>query len=153
MQTENSPQIEVAKVAVPPEPVIIDERPVFKVGPTPFATGIKKYEPGELVVWAVPEGWDDTKYGKHWASYGPSTTFIPMNPPAKKVLADHIKLLAEKAKKPPTADDERAAKLEKLVLDLLASQGEAQAEARRAQARHEELMERLIASQESKGKK
>lgn len=131
--------------------VVIDERPVFKLT-SPFATGIKLYAPDEVIVWAVPEGWNEVKNGKHFAAFGPSTTFIPLNPPAEKLMAEHIARLKEINKPKPTADDERASKLEKLVLALLSEQGEAKAEARRAQARHEELMERLIASQEKKGK-
>lgn len=133
------------------ETVVKDERPIFRVTQAPgFATGIKMYAPGEEIVWSVPEGWDAKKYGAHFASYGPSTTFEPVNPPAEKLLADHHAKLKELRKPKPTADDERAAKLEKMVLDMLNAQGEAQAEARRAQARHEELMERLIAAQEKK---
>lgn len=128
-----------------------DERPIFRVTQAPgFATGIKMYAPGEEIVWAVPEGWDEKKYGKHFASYGPSSTFTPLNAAAEKLMVEYKAKLAEMRKPKPTADDERAAKLEGLVLDLLKSQGEAQAESRRAQARHEELMERLISAQEKK---
>lgn len=128
-----------------------DERPIFRVTQAPgFATGVKMYAPGEEIVWAVPEDWNVAKYGKHFASYGPSTTFEAMNPAAEKLAESHKQKIAEALKPKPTADDERAAKLEKLVLDMIATQGEAQAEARRAQARHEELMERLIAAQEKK---
>lgn len=128
-----------------------DERPIFRVEQAPgFATGIKMYAPGEEIVWAVPEGWDEKKYGKHFASYGPSSTFTPLNTAAEKLMAEYKAKLAEMRKPKPTADDERAAKLEKLVLDMLAAQGEAQAEARRAQARHEELMSQLIEAQTKK---
>lgn len=128
-----------------------DERPIFRVKQAPgFATGIKMYAPDDEIVWEVPEGWDEKKYGKHFASYGPSTSFEAVNPPAEKLLEAHKAKIVELRKPKPTADDERAAKLEKLVLDMLAAQGEAQAEARRAQARHEELMERLISAQEKK---
>lgn len=127
-----------------------DERPIFRVKSGPFATGVKLYQPEEEIVWAVPEGWDEKKYGKHFAEYGPSLSFEPLNEAAVKRMADHKKLVAEKNLPKPTRDDERASKLEKLVLDMLNAQGEAQAEARRAQARHEELMEKLVAAQEKK---
>lgn len=128
-----------------------DERPIFRVTQAPgFATGVKMYSPGEEIVWAVPEEWNVQKYGRHFASYGPSTSFEAMNPAAEKLAQAH-KIKIEELRKPkPTADDERAAKLEKLVLDLLAAQGEAQAEARRSQARYEELMEQLIEAQTKK---
>lgn len=131
-------------------PSASDERPIFRVVSGTFATGVKLYAPGEEIVWAIPEGWDDKKYGKHFAAYGPSLTFEPLNQAAEKRMEEHKKLVAEKNQPKPTRDDERAAKLEKLVLDMLNAQGEAQAEARRAQARHEELMEKLVAAQEKK---
>lgn len=133
-------------------PSASDERPIFRVTSGTFATGVKLYQPGEEIVWAVPEGWDDRKYGKHFSAHGPSLSFEPMNAAAVKRMEEHKKVVAEKNQPKPTRDDERAAKLEKMVLDLLNAQGEAQAEARRAQARHDELMERLIAAQEGKKK-
>jgi hypothetical protein len=78
---------------------------VFKVTQAGgFATGLKKYEPGELVVWEVPPGWNDKKYGKHFAHYGPSVTFEPMNPPAVDVMAKHKKLLEEKNRPKPSEE-------------------------------------------------
>jgi hypothetical protein len=143
---------EAAKTAE--EKVVLDERPIFRVQQAGgFATGLKKYEPGEDVVWEVPEGWNAARNGKHFASHGPSMTFLPMNPPAERIMEKHRKLVAERNRPKPTADDERAQKLEKLVLDLLNSQGEAQAESRRQAAQHAELMERLIAVQEKGNKK
>jgi len=51
-------------------PSASDERPIFRVVSGTFATGVKLYAPGEEIVWAIPEGWDDKKYGKHFAAYG-----------------------------------------------------------------------------------
>lgn len=100
--------------------VVIDERPVFKVTQAGgFATGLKKYEPGELVVWEVPPGWNDKKYGKHFAHYGPSVTFEPVNPPAVDLMEKHKKMLVEKNRPKASEEALRAAKMEELLTKQL----------------------------------
>jgi heme exporter protein D len=127
--------------------VVIDERPVFKVTQAGgFATGLKKYEPGELVVWEVPPGWNDKRYGKHFAHYGPSVTFEPMNLPAVDLMAKHKKLLEEKNRPKQTEEAVRAAKME----ELLTKQLEIQAKSAEAQLA---LNERLTALLERLSKK
>lgn len=127
--------------------VVIDERPVFKVTQAGgFATGLKRYEPGELVVWEVPPQWNEKRYGKHFAHYGPSLTFEAMNPPAAALLESHKKLVAEKNKPKPTADEIRAAKMEELLTKQLEVQAK-QAEATTA------LLDRLTSMLEKQNKK
>lgn len=127
------------RTTAPKEVVIIDDRPVFKVVQAGgFATGVKKYEPGELVVWAEPEGWDEKRYGKHWSKYGPSLTFIPVNPPAERLMDEHRKVIADRNKPRPTVDDERFAKLEAMHTQVMSALLEQQAENRRLREKLEE---------------
>lgn len=127
------------------------ENPKFRVTQAPgFATGLIMHPPDSEIEWVEPEGWDEKRWGKHWSKTGPSRSFVPLNPAAEKLMEEYKKEIERRSKPKATLDDERYAKMEKLVLDMLGAQGEAQAEARRAQARHEELMERLVAAQEKK---
>lgn len=123
------------------------EIPKFRVTQAPgFASGLKFYQVGEEINWEVPDGWNDAKYGKHFAEYGPSTTFEPLNEAAKKLLKDHHAVLKEKNRPKPTADDERLAKVEEMNLKLLSSQLETQALLRR-------LLENQAEADEAKAKK
>jgi len=119
-------------------PSASDERPIFRVVSGPFATGVKLYAPGEEIVWAVPEGWDEKKYGKHFAAYGPSLSFEPLNEAAVKRMEEHKKLVAEKNRPKPTADDERFKKMEAMHLEMMNAMLAMQAENRRLREDTEE---------------
>jgi hypothetical protein len=73
-------------------PAVDDNDPVpyFKIGAQTFQTGMGAHGPDSIIPWAVPEGWDEKKWGKHYASYGPSVTWTPLNK-AAKVLMDKRK--------------------------------------------------------------
>jgi hypothetical protein len=77
--------------------------PIFRVAQAPgFATGMHMHPVGTEIAWEVPDGWDEKKWGKHYASYGPSVTFECVNPAAEKLMAAHKKNVAEKNKPVPT---------------------------------------------------
>lgn len=95
------------------EAVVLDERPIFEVVSQHFASGLKTYEKGEQIVWAVPEGWDEKKYGKHFSVYGPSITFRPVNPPAEKLLKEHRKVIEDRNRPRPTVAEEMLAETRK----------------------------------------
>lgn len=114
------------------EKALVKENPIFRVtNPPGFATGLVMHPPGTEIEWVVPDDWDEKKYGKHYAAYGPSLTFQPMNAAAEALMEDH-KALVKKKNTPKTAvDDERFAKLEAMHLQIMNSMLEQQAENRR----------------------
>lgn len=125
-----------------PSPSASDERPIFKVTTAPgFATGLKMYAPDEEIVWAVPPEWDEAKYGKHFAAYGPSLTFLPVNEAAEKLMVEHKAKIAKALAPKPTKDDARFEKLEAMHLQMMNALLEQQAENRRLREKMEELGE------------
>src|SRR4051812_40468642 len=67
-----------------------EKTPHFRIGNAGiFRTGLVSYGPGEVIEWKVPEGWNEKKYGKHFASYGPSISWEPLNPAAEKLMEEH----------------------------------------------------------------
>lgn len=95
--------------------------PRYRVTQAPgFATGQVMHPPGTELDWEVPHGWDAAKYGKHYAEYGPSTTFEPLNDAAKKHMEEHKKKIEEKARKaaPAPSADTSAVMLQILNLML-----------------------------------
>jgi hypothetical protein len=80
-----------------------DSVPVFKVTQAPgFMTGLMQYPVGSLVRWEKPDAWNAAKWGKHFAEYGPSTTFESMNPAAEKLMKKHKDAVAERARPVPS---------------------------------------------------
>lgn len=118
------------------------ETPRFQVTQAPgFATGLVMHLPGEEINWEVPPDWDTKKYGRHYASYGPSLSFLPLNPAAEKLMEEHRALIVSKNKPKPTVDDERFAKMEALHLQAMNSALETQALLRRMLENKEEAAE------------
>lgn len=66
-----------------------DPTPYFKIGAQPFQTGLATHNPGDVIPWEVPKGWDEKKNGRHYASYGPSVTWTPLNKAASAIMASH----------------------------------------------------------------
>lgn len=98
------------------------EPPKFRVTQAPgFATGLQMHLPGEEIVWEVPEGWDEKKYGKHFSAYGPSVTFEPLNAAAEALQSDHKEKLKQRAlaKKADPAAEALVAAKDKQISDLM----------------------------------
>lgn len=129
------------------------EIPKFKVGAQHFATGLYLYPPESVIEWVVPEGWNEKKFGKHFASHGPSTSFECLNKAAEDLMAEHKKKVAELRRPKPTANDEHFAKMEAMHLQMMNAVLEGQAENRRLTARLLELQEAREARDEDEGGK
>lgn len=70
---------------------------VFRVTQAPgFMTGLVQHPVGAEIPWEVPDNWDTKKWGKHFAEYGPSTTFEPVNKAAEELMASHKAAVAKK---------------------------------------------------------
>lgn len=124
--------------------VVEDDVPIFEVTMAPgFATGLVMHAPGEQIRWEVPEGWNEKKNGKHYASHGPSVTFKCCNKAAEKLMADHKAKVAEKNKPRPTAQDEAAKAMQEQNLKLMSMFAEAQAEQRRTNERLADAIEAM----------
>jgi hypothetical protein len=116
------------------------EVPRYRVTQAPgFATGLVMHPPGTEIEWQVPHGWDSAKYGKHYAEYGPSVTFEPLNDAAKKHMEEHHKEIKAKAAKaaPAPSGDTSAIMLQILNLML-----EEKAERRRKEEKEAEETEK-----------
>lgn len=73
------------------------EVPVFRVTQAPgFMTGLVQHSVGAEIPWEVPDNWDAKKWGKHFAEYGPSTTFECVNKAAEELMASHKATVAKK---------------------------------------------------------
>lgn len=122
------------------------EVPKFRVMQAPgFATGLQVHPVDSEIDWVVPEDWNEKRYGKHFASHGPSMSFLPLNKAAEDLMEDHKAKVAEMRKPKPTAGDERFAKLESMHLEMMQVVLALQAENRRLREDAEE--------KEEKGKK
>lgn len=122
------------------------EVPVFRVTQAPgFMTGLVQHPVGAEVPWEVPDNWDTKKWGKHFAEYGPSTTFEPVNKAAEELMASHKVAVAKKNAPVPT---EMAAMIAQnkvqsdQIMELLRTQMEANALLRRQLDAAEEATEK-----------
>jgi hypothetical protein len=118
-----------------------EEVPLFEITQAPgFATGLVMHQPGEVIPWAVPEDWSEKRYGKHYAEYGPSITFLPRNKAAEDLMTKHkAKLAANAAAATRTPDSARFEKMEKMHLEVMSALMEQQAENRRLRAQMDEV--------------
>lgn len=120
------------------------EVPLFEVVQAPgFATGLQLHPPGAQIPWEVPDGWNEKKWGRHFASYGPSLTFKALNPSAEKLMEQHKAMVAEKNKPRPTDSDKQIAAMKEMQLETMKMMLEAQAEQRRTNERLAEALEQL----------
>lgn len=120
------------------------ENPIFEVVQAPgFATGLQLHPPGSQIEWVVPENWNEKKWGKHYASYGPSVTFKPINPAAEALMEKHKALVAEKNKPKPSEASLHLQAMQEMQDKLLTMMLEQQAEQRRTNERLAEALEAL----------
>lgn len=92
-----------------------EKNPWFMVQQAPgFRTGLQFFQPGDPIEWVVPDGWNDHRYGKHFASHHPSITFLPLNEPAEDLMAQY-KAHLKKRNAPVATEVEKLTELVKLM--------------------------------------
>lgn len=92
-----------------------EKNPWFMVQQAPgFRTGLQFFQPGDPIEWVVPDGWNDKRYGKHFAHHHPSITFLPLNEPAEDLMAQYKSHLA-KRHAPVATEVEKLTELVKLM--------------------------------------
>lgn len=99
-----------------------DPVPYFRIGSQSFHAGVATHNPGDIIPWVVPDEWKTARDGKHYASYGPSMTWGPLNKAAEKLMAAYKEEIAKRSRPKPDPQVERLARLEELQIKSLEAQ-------------------------------
>lgn len=92
-----------------------EKNPWFMVQQAPgFRTGLQFFQPGDPVEWVVPDGWNDKRYGKHFAAHHPSITFLPLNDKAEELM-EKYKAHLSKRHAPVASEVEKLTELVKVM--------------------------------------